>query len=71
MTLYDELRERRIELGFARTSGPILEEDMEAEILFEEPLVVVAGIESPWAQRRKIKLAELVNEPWTWSPRGT
>ena len=27
--------------------------------------------ESPWASRRKIKLADLVNEPWTWSPRGT
>ena len=71
LTLYDELRERRIELGFARTSGRILEEDMDAEVLFEEPLVVVASIKSPWAQRRKIKLAELMNEPWTWSPRGT
>lgn len=23
-------------------------------------------MESPWIRRRKIKLAELVNEPWTW-----
>ncbi len=32
----------------------------------DDPLVVVAGIENLWARRRKIKLAELVNEPWTW-----
>ena len=41
---------------------------MDQEVLFEEPLVVVAGMENPWARRRKIKLAELVNEPWTWPP---
>ena len=37
-------------------------------MLYEEPLVVVAGIHNPWVRRRKIKLAELVNEPWTWPP---
>jgi DNA-binding transcriptional LysR family regulator len=38
------------------------------ETLFEEPLVVVAGAGNPWVRRRKIKLADLVNEPWTWPP---
>lgn len=71
LRIYDDLRERRIEFGFAGTSGPILEEDMDAETLFEEPLIVVAGTESRWARRRKIELVELVNESWTWSPRGT
>ena len=28
-------------------------------------------LENPWARRRKIKLAELVNEPWTWPEVGT
>jgi DNA-binding transcriptional LysR family regulator len=60
-----------LSFGFAGTSGPLLEEDMDVEVFFEEPLVVVAGLESRWASRRKIKLAELVNEPWTWPPRGT
>jgi DNA-binding transcriptional LysR family regulator len=40
-------------------------------VLFEEPLVVVAGADNPWVRRRKIKLAELVNEPWTWPPPGS
>jgi DNA-binding transcriptional LysR family regulator len=71
LALYDELRERRIELAFARISGLVPEEEMDQEVLFEEPLVVVAGMENPWARRRKIELAELVNEPWTWPPPGT
>jgi DNA-binding transcriptional LysR family regulator len=71
LALFDELRERRIDLGFARMSGRVPPEDMDQEVLFEDPLVVVVGIESPWARRGKIKLAELVNEPWTWSSPGT
>jgi DNA-binding transcriptional LysR family regulator len=68
--LYEELRGRRIELGFAGTPRLNSEEDIDVEVLFEEPLIVVAGIENPWVRRRKINLAELVNEPWTWSPPG-
>jgi DNA-binding transcriptional LysR family regulator len=34
-TMYDGLRARRIELGFAGTSGPLLEEDMDVEVFFE------------------------------------
>jgi DNA-binding transcriptional LysR family regulator len=70
LAIFHELRERRIELGFARISGFDLEKDLEQEVLFEEPLVVVAGMNNPWARRRKIKLAELVNEPWTWPSPG-
>jgi len=71
LALRDALRERRIELGLARLSKNSTEDDLDAEILFEEPLVVVAATDNPWARRRKIKLAELVNEPWTWSSPGT
>jgi DNA-binding transcriptional LysR family regulator len=42
LALYDHLRARRIELGFARLRGIVTEDDVDAEILFEEPLVVVA-----------------------------
>jgi len=26
--------------------------------------VLLAGVQNPWARRRRIELAELVNEPW-------
>jgi DNA-binding transcriptional LysR family regulator len=71
LSLYDDLRERRIELGLVRMPEVATAEDVEEEMLFEEPLAVVAGAENPWSRRRKIKLAELVNEPWTWPQPGT
>jgi DNA-binding transcriptional LysR family regulator len=70
LALYDGLRERRIELGFARTFGAV-PDDMDVEVLFEEPLVVVAGANNPWVRRRKVRLADLVDEPWTWPTLGT
>src|SRR5207244_8657416 len=69
--IYKELRERRVELGVARMSGLNSEKDMNLEALFEEPLVVVAGMKNPWIRRRKIKLADLMNEPWTWPSPGS
>jgi len=27
--------------------------------------------DNPWQRRRKLRLAELVNEPWTWPPPGS
>jgi DNA-binding transcriptional LysR family regulator len=71
LALSDELQERRIELGFAQISGLAPKEYINPEMLFEEPLVIVAGMESPWVRRRKIKLAELVNESWTWPAPGS
>jgi DNA-binding transcriptional LysR family regulator len=71
LALYEDLRARRIELGFAQLSSAAPEEDMDQDVLFEDPLVVVASLKNPWSRRRKIKLAELMNEPWTWPALGT
>jgi DNA-binding transcriptional LysR family regulator len=38
------------------------------EEAFNEPYEVAAGAQSPWVRRRRIKLAELVNESWTLPP---
>jgi DNA-binding transcriptional LysR family regulator len=51
--------------------APIIDEDMELEVLFNERQVVVAGSENKWARRRKIKIAELLNEPWICPPPGS
>ena len=47
LEVYDELRERRLELGFVRLSGRGVEGDLNEETLFEDPLVVVAGADQP------------------------
>jgi len=56
------VRERKCELLIARLLDP--DPDLEAEPLFYEQLLVVAGPRSEWASRRKIALAQLVDEPW-------
>jgi DNA-binding transcriptional LysR family regulator len=61
---FPEVRERRVDLALARVSRSFVEDDLDVEILFDDPHRVVVGAQSPWARRRKITLAELVNEPW-------
>jgi DNA-binding transcriptional LysR family regulator len=56
------VRERKCELLIARLLEP--DPDLQAEPLFCEQLLVVAGPRSKWAGRRKIALAQLVDEPW-------
>src|SRR5258708_32767883 len=50
-----------------RLPDGIPEEDTETEVLFHENAFVVAGKNSSWTRRRKIELAELINEPWSLS----
>jgi DNA-binding transcriptional LysR family regulator len=61
------LRDRSLDLVLARMR-PLAElnfaDDLSVEILFDEELVVVAGQQSPWARRRKLDLADLVDAPW-------
>jgi DNA-binding transcriptional LysR family regulator len=69
--LLRELRDRNIDLAIGTAVTPVAEEDMKSETLFYDRLLVVAGLRSKWAPRRKIKLAELLTEPWVFPPAGT
>lgn len=60
---YRELRERNIEL-FLGSLPACAADDMNAEILFHDRIVVVASAKSSWGRRRKVELRELANEPW-------
>jgi DNA-binding transcriptional LysR family regulator len=64
------LRERRVELVIARMLPAIADADDEIdhEVLFHEPLHVVAGARSKWVSRRKLKLADLADESWILAP---
>ncbi len=46
-------------------------DNMVVESLFDDDIVTVAAAQNPWTRRRRIELAELVNEPWTLPPRNT
>jgi DNA-binding transcriptional LysR family regulator len=66
--LHDELSERNVDLLITRRWGPIADERLDFEFLFDESFVVVAGAHNPWARRRRIALAELVNASWVLPP---
>jgi DNA-binding transcriptional LysR family regulator len=66
-TLSRELDARNIDFVVSRMYRPASEEHS-LEVLFEDPLVVVTGPGNPLARRRKIALAELLEEPWTLQP---
>lgn len=63
---FGELRGRKVDLALARTATPFEEEDLDGEILFDDPHRVVVGAGSPWARRRKVVLADLVDEAWVF-----
>jgi DNA-binding transcriptional LysR family regulator len=67
-TLVRELRAREIDLMIGRPAAPVSDDDLDAKVLFDDPHLVVAGLQSRWAGRRKIKLAELIHEPWSLTP---
>jgi LysR substrate binding domain len=62
------LRERKSELVVGRVLSADPDPDITAESLFYEQHVVVTKPPNKWLKRRKITLAELVNEPWILSP---
>jgi len=70
-TLHRELSERNVDLLIARRFGPIADERLSFEFLFDDPSVVVAGAQSPWVRRRRIEFADLVNELWVLPPPGS
>ncbi|WP_426527568.1 LysR family transcriptional regulator substrate-binding protein [Bradyrhizobium sp. McL0615] len=65
---YRTLEERTVDVVIAPVFASMAVEHLHAEILYEEPLVVVAGARSVWANRRKIELAELAGATWTLPP---
>jgi DNA-binding transcriptional LysR family regulator len=65
---FRELRERNVDIMLGRLFKPTDDEDIDVEIVGRDRLQVVTGARSPWARRRKISLAELIDEPWVLYP---
>lgn len=67
-TDFRELRERSVDLVLGRISEPFPHDDLDVEDLYEERYFVVASSCNRWARRRKVALADLMNEPWIHMP---
>jgi DNA-binding transcriptional LysR family regulator len=62
------LHNRSVDLLIGRVTRPAAFDDVDIDILYEDRLFIVSGQNSEWARRRKIELAELVDERWLLSP---
>jgi DNA-binding transcriptional LysR family regulator len=67
-TLQRELSERSIDFVVAPRFGGLADERLAFEPLYEDTHVVATGAHNPWVRRRRIDLAELVNEAWVLPP---
>jgi len=64
--LYRALEERHVDLVISWIA--FAQDHMQVQVLYEDPLSVVAATKNPWSRRRAVKLADLINEPWTLPP---
>ncbi len=68
--LRHDLSERNVDLLIARNIGPVVDERLDFEFLFDEPCIIAVGAQNPWVRRRRIALADLLNERWVLSSPG-
>ena len=66
--MWRELAERNADLVIGRRFGPLADEQLNFERLYDNPYVVMAGAKSPWVRKRQVELAELIDEPWVLPP---
>ena len=70
-TAYRALLDRKVDLAVVHVIDPIVTEHMHVETLLRDPHVVVAGLQNRLLRRRRIKLSDLVDEPWAMPPPGS
>lgn len=61
---FRQLQERSVDLMVARIPPAFSDDDLNVEVLFDDPHMVVVGAKSPWIKRRNVTLADLAAEPW-------
>jgi len=58
------LSAREVDLLIVHLASPLNDEHMQVDILYDDPHVVVAAANNPWVRRRKVTLADLMEESW-------
>jgi len=69
-TQLEGLRDRKIEFSICRLHD-IPQDEFKTQVLYDEVFVVVAGAKNPLSRARKIKLADVILQPWALPPLDT
>jgi DNA-binding transcriptional LysR family regulator len=67
-TLVRNLRERNLDIVITRWTADAVADDLVAEVLLKAPLAVLADRRHPMVKRKKLALADIMDEAWTLSP---
>jgi DNA-binding transcriptional LysR family regulator len=67
-SLARDLRERKVDLLLTRWIPPLIAEDLTARLLFQSPFAVMAQKTHRVFRRKKLGLADLMDERWVLSP---
>jgi DNA-binding transcriptional LysR family regulator len=63
-----ELNERNVDLVVVQRFDVFSDQQLDFEILYDASYVIAASVQNPWARRRKVHLAELMDEFWVLPP---
>jgi len=67
-TLVRGLRERTLDVAITRWTDGAIADDLTADVLFNAPLAVLADRRHPLVGRKKLSLADTMQQAWTLSP---
>jgi len=61
---YQMLRERKVDLLLGSITRPFVEEDLDAQVVYEDRPYITAGATNRLTLRRKVEVAELIEQHW-------
>ena len=61
---YQMLRERKVDLLLGSIMRPFVEEDLDAQVVYEDRPYITAGATNRLALRRRVEVAELIEQKW-------
>ena len=65
---YQMLRERDVDLLLGSITRPFVEEDLDAQVIYEDRPYITTGTTNRLALRRMVEVAELLEQQWTLPP---
>ena len=67
-TISGDVGERKLDIAITQNYGQVVDERLQIETLYDDPVVVVAGARHKSANRRRIKLRDLADGRWALPP---